>query len=71
MDSNRSGRRRFLKHAAALAGLAAGAAPSASGQSAGSEAQPKDVHIHGEPSRFATTPGSGRGVRLRLDHMTY
>ena len=71
MDSNRSGRRRFLKHAAALAGLAAGAAPPASGQSAGSEAQPKDVHIHGEPSRFATTPGSGRGVRLRLDHMTY
>src|SRR5438128_11842516 len=71
MESNRSGRRRFLKHAAALAGLAAGAGPSASGQSAGSEAQSKDVHIHGEPSRFATTPGSGRGVRLRLDHMAY
>ncbi len=49
MDSNRSGRRRFLKQAAALTGLAAGTEPSASGQSAGSEAQPKDVHIHGEP----------------------
>src|SRR5881296_3076731 len=70
MDSKRSGRRRFLKHAAGLAGLAAGAARSASGQSAGSEAQSKDVHIHGEPSRFATT-SVGRGVRLRLDHMTY
>ena len=70
MDSKRSGRRRFLKHAAGLAGLAAGAGRSASGQSAGSEAQSKDVHIHGEPSRFATT-SVGRGVRLRLDHMTY
>src|SRR5439155_1381925 len=24
-----------------------------------------------DASHFATTPGSGRGVRLRLDHMTY
>src|SRR5438034_11018640 len=70
MDSKRSGRRRFLKHAAGLAGLAAGAGRSASGQSAGSEAQSKDVHVHGEPSHFATT-SVGRGVRLRLDHMTY
>ena len=70
MDSKRSGRRRFLKHAAGLAGLAAGAGRSANGQSAGSEAQSKDVHVHGEPSHFATT-SLGRGVRLRLDHMTY
>src|SRR5438876_12437389 len=68
MDSNRSGRRRFLKQAAALAGLAAGAERSASGQSAQSEAQPKDVHIHGEPSRFVI---AGRGVKTRIDHMTY
>ena len=68
MDSNRSGRRRFLKHGAALAGLAVGAERSASGQSAASEATPKDVHIHGEPSRFAS---AGRGVKLRIDHMTY
>jgi len=71
MNSNRSDRRRFLKQGAALAGLAAGTEPFASGQSPASEAQPKDVHIHGEPSRFATAPGSGRGVRLRIDHMTY
>src|SRR6202049_2548146 len=68
MDSNRSDRRRFLKHGAALAGLAAGAGRSARGQSAESEAQPKDVHIHGEPSRFAI---AGRGVKTRIDHMTY
>src|ERR1041385_1529404 len=68
MDSNRSGRRRFLKHGAALAGLAVGAERSASGQSAASEATPKDVHIHGEPSHFVN---AGRGVKLRIDHMTY
>jgi hypothetical protein len=64
MNSNRSDRRRFLKQGAALAGLAAGTERFASGQSPLSEAQPKDVHVHGEPSRFATAPGSGRGVRL-------
>jgi sulfane dehydrogenase subunit SoxC len=68
MDSNRSGRRRFLKQGAALAGLAAGAGRSASGQSAASEATPKDVHVHGEPSRFAN---AGRGVKTRIDHITY
>ena len=43
MDSNGSGRRRFLKHAAALAGVAAGAGAgaewAAKGQSAKPEAQ--------------------------------
>ena len=68
MDSNRSGRRRFLKHGAALAGLAAGVERSASGQSAASEATPKDVHVHGEASRFVVT---GRGVKTRIDHITY
>src|SRR6266436_6055458 len=68
MDSNRSGRRRFLKHGAALAALAAGVERSARGQSTGAEVQPKDVHIHGEPSRFAS---AGRGVKTRIDHMTY
>jgi len=71
MDSNRFGRRRFLKSAGAVAagaaGLAAGAEWSAKGQSAGSAA--KDTHFgHGEPSRFVT---SGRGVRLSIDHITY
>jgi len=66
MDSNRSDRRRFLK-STALAGLAAGAGNSASGQS-GSEARPKDTHIHGEPSRFAN---EARGYKLTVNHMTY
>ena len=77
MDSNRSGRRRFLKHAAALAGVAAGAGAgaewSARGQSAKPEAAPrpeaKDTPFgHGEPSRFVK---SGRGARLSIDHITY
>src|SRR6202521_2925270 len=72
MDSNRSGRRRFLKQAAAglatgAAGLAAGSEWSARGQSAGSEA--KDTRFGpGGPSRFVT---SGRGVRMSIDHITY
>jgi len=72
MDSNRFGRRRFLKQAAAglatgAAGLATGTEWSARGQSA--ESQAKDVHYgHGEPSRFVT---SGRGVRLSINHITY
>src|ERR1044071_5908064 len=56
MDSKRSDRRRFLK-SAALAGLAAGAERSASAQSGGSEATPKETHTHGEPSRFAAKEG--------------
>src|SRR5260370_29223642 len=48
MDSNGSGRRRFLKHAAALAGVAAGTGAGAEwarGQSAKSAASAKlDVH---------------------------
>lgn len=68
MGSNRSGRRQFLK-SAALAGLGAGAARVASGQSAGSEAQPKDHHSHGEPSHLAAPPG--RGVTRSITHTTY
>jgi len=72
MDSNRSGRRLFLKQAAAglatgAAGWAAGSEWSARGQSAGPEA--KDTRFgHGEPSRFVT---SGRGVRRSINHITY
>jgi sulfane dehydrogenase subunit SoxC len=74
MDSNGSGRRRFLKQAAAglatgAAGFAAGSEWSARGQSAGSEVQPKDTRFgHGEPSRFVTF---GRGVRRSINHITY
>ena len=69
MDSNRSGRRGFLKRTA-LAGLAAGAERSASAQSAGSEAKTQDTHVHGTPSRFATA-AAGRGYKLSVNHMTY
>src|SRR5215467_7638818 len=66
MDSNQSGRRRFLKQAAALAGVAAGAGAgaewSARGQSAKPQAQPTDPHIHGEQRR---------GVRMSVDHITF
>src|SRR6202521_4676871 len=79
MDSNGSGRRRFLKHAGAglaagAAGLTAGAEWSARGQSAQSrgqsaESEAKDPHFgHGEPSRFVK---SGRGVRRAINHITY
>jgi sulfane dehydrogenase subunit SoxC len=70
MESNGSGRRRFLKQAAALAGLTAGASAGAEwaarGQSAGSsvksEGQPNDAHIHGDERR---------GVRRNINHITY
>src|SRR5713226_4041675 len=67
MDSNGSGRRRFLKQAAALAGVAAGASAgtewAARGEPAKPEEQAKDAHIHGNPSR--------RGARMTVDHITY
>ncbi len=68
MDSNRPGRRGFLKNAA-LAGLALGSERFASAQSGGSEAQPKDTHSHGEPSHFAAP--AGRGVTRTITHTTY
>jgi DMSO/TMAO reductase YedYZ molybdopterin-dependent catalytic subunit len=67
MDSNGSGRRRFLKHAAALAGVAAGAGAGAEwaarGQSAKPEEQAKDAYLRGESLR--------RGARMSVDHITY
>jgi sulfane dehydrogenase subunit SoxC len=73
MESDRFGRRRFLKQtgvglAAGVAGLAAGAKWPV--KSAEPEGQPKDPHFlgHGEPSRFVT---SGRGVKRTLNHITY
>jgi sulfane dehydrogenase subunit SoxC len=64
MNSNRSGRRRFLKHGAALAGLAAGAARSASGETPNIAAySKKELISYGERSRFVTSlrePAEGR-----------
>jgi sulfane dehydrogenase subunit SoxC len=70
-NSNPSGRRRFLKQAAALAGVAAGAGAGAEwaarGQSAGSsakpESRPNEAHIHDVDER--------RGVRRNINHITY
>src|ERR1700722_14782945 len=67
MDSNGSGRRRFLKNAAAMAGVAAGAGAgaewAAKGQTAKPEAQGKEPHDHREMLR--------RGARFSVDHITY
>jgi sulfane dehydrogenase subunit SoxC len=70
-NSNPSGRRRFLKQAAALAGMAAGAGAGAEwaarGQSAGSsaksESRPNEAHIHDVDEH--------RGVRRNINHITY
>jgi sulfane dehydrogenase subunit SoxC len=73
MDSNGSGRRRFLKNAAALAGVAAGAGAGAEwaarGQSAKPEVQAKDALLHDEPLRRGVP--SRRGSRMSVDHITY
>jgi len=73
MDSNGSGRRRFLKNAAALAGVAAGAGAGAEwaarGQSAKPEVQAKDAALHDEPLRRGVP--SRRGSRMSVDHITY
>ena len=61
MESKRTDRRRFLKQAAAVAGVAAGAGLAAKGQSA--EAQPQTGHVVNEPPR--------RGARYTIDHMTH
>src|SRR6516162_10475785 len=67
MGSNGSGRRQFLKNAAALAGVGVGAGAGAEwaarGQSAKPEVQANDAHLHINPSR--------RGVRMSVDHITY
>jgi sulfane dehydrogenase subunit SoxC len=55
VDPKQSPRRRFLKNASAMAGLAVGATRTARGQalkSETSEARPKDLHAYGERSRF-------------------
>jgi sulfane dehydrogenase subunit SoxC len=63
MNRRQSGRRRFLKDGAALAGLALGAAPSVAGQTLTSEmheASPEDLHAYGERSHFETTIRKGK-----------
>ena len=62
MASQQSPRRRFLKKASLMAGLAVGAKPSVSGQALkpeGSEARSKDLHAYGERSRFEKSSRMG------------
>src|SRR5580704_17670310 len=68
MDSNGSGRRRFLKHTAALAGVAAGAGAGAEWAARGQPAKPEEQVVKDAPS-----PGEGlrRGARMSVDHITY
>lgn len=66
MESNGSGRRRFLKQAAALAGLTAGGGATAEwaarGQPAGSPGLPPEARLRGDERR---------GVRRNINHITY
>jgi len=62
MKPKDSGRRRFLKNSAALAGIAVGMAKTAKGDTPapeGSAAPPKDVHGYGERSRYETSARLG------------
>src|SRR5262245_54178723 len=65
MDSNVSNRRRFLKQAAAVAGVAAGAGMASKGQPAAAQAQSEkqQQHVFREPPR--------RGATYGLDHLTH
>src|SRR5712671_1646224 len=66
-ESTRSGRRQFLKHTAALAGVAVGAGAGAEwtarSQSGKPEVRAEDAHDHRELLR--------RGARMSVDHITY
>ena len=78
MKAKKHGRRQFLKEGAALAGLAAGAIRSASGQTLASEisdVRPQDTRAYGERSRFETavrmqkSPGSSSSFAPLQDQM--
>src|SRR3954453_13768584 len=62
-DSNRSGRRRFLKQAAALAGVGVGAGAGAEWAARGQPGKPettaKDAHVSGEHLLRGTLPRRG------------
>src|SRR5262245_5547541 len=67
MDSDRSGRRWFLKYGA-MAAMAAGAGRSTSGQS---EVQANGAQTHGDSSHAATMPASERAVATSTSHISY
>ena len=75
MGTSQSGRRRFLKQAAALAGASVGAGVGAEWAARGQAAKPEvaakdaDAHVSGEHLRRGTLPR--RGVRMSVDHITF
>jgi sulfane dehydrogenase subunit SoxC len=70
MDSNGSGRRRFLKSAAALAGVAAGAGAGAEWAARGQSAKPELAKAPTGDGILQVNP-SRRGARMSVDHITY
>jgi sulfane dehydrogenase subunit SoxC len=77
MNPKHSGRRRFLKEGAALAGVALGATRLAISQTPASDAvaRPKDLHAYGERSRFETSVRIGNnayfGANPKPDAISY
>src|SRR5258708_13574809 len=72
-DSTRSGRRQFLKHTAALAGVAVGAGAGAEwgarSQSGEPEVPAKDALLPGE--NLCRGVPSPPGTRMSVDHITF
>jgi sulfane dehydrogenase subunit SoxC len=73
MDSNQSGRRRFLKQAAALAGVAAGAGAGAEWAARGQSAKSEALEKPEVPAKNARDHRAllRRGARFSVDHITY
>ena len=72
MDSNGSGRRRFLKHAAALAGVGVGAGIGAEWAANGQAAKPGVAKPEAQANEaFDRRQLSRRGARFSVDHITY
>jgi hypothetical protein len=67
MESNGFGRRRFLKSAAALAGVAAGAGAGAEWAAKGQAAKPEALDKDPNENRALLR----RGARMSVDHITY
>src|SRR6185369_14316810 len=68
-DSKRSGRRQFLKHGVALAGVAVGAGAGTEWAARGQATKPEVAHLHDGPAQRGVP--SRRGVRMSVDHITY
>src|SRR5260221_8885803 len=72
-ESTRSGRRQFLKHTAALAGVAVGAGAGGGLTAKSQSGQPEGPAKEAPPPREQLRPGgpSRRGTRKRVDLITF